>query len=90
MKAGPAIRSYYTGQLSTDHSIDLHHQLKRSLQAKKMPFCIQFDYPHGRVEELRSRDYQNVLDALITKFSYSAKKNRNYVTLQIRMSHVLL
>ena len=90
MKAGPAIRSYYTGQLSTDHSIDLHHQVKRSLQAKKMSFYIQFDYPHGRVDELRSRDYQNVLDALITKFSYSAKKNRNYVTLQIRMSHVLL
>ena len=90
MKAGPAIRSYYTGQLSTDHSIDLHHQVKRSLQAKKMSFYIQFDYPHGRVDELRSRDYQNVLDALITKFSYSAKKNRNYVTLQIRMSHDLL
>ena len=90
MKAGPAIRSYYTGQLSTNHNIDLHHQVKRSLQAKKMPFYIQFDYPDGRLDELRSRDYQNVLDALITKFSYSAKKNRNYVTLQIRMSHDLL
>ena len=55
-----------------------------------MPLYIQFDYPDGRVDELQSRDYQNVLDALITKFSYSAKKNRNYVTLQIRMSHVLL
>lgn len=55
-----------------------------------MPFYIQFDYPDGRVDELQSRDYQNVLDALITKFSYSAKKNRNYVTLQIRMSHDLL
>ena len=55
-----------------------------------MPFYIQFDYPDGRVDELQSRDYQNVLDALITKFSYSAKENRNYVTLQIRMSHDLL
>ena len=87
MKAGPAIQSYYTGQLSTDHNNDLHHQVKRSLQAKKMPFYIQFDYPDGRVDELQSRDYQNVMDALITKFSYSAKENRNYVTLQIRMSH---
>lgn len=55
-----------------------------------MPFYIQFDYPDGRVDELQSRDNQNVLDALITKFSYPAKKNRNYVTLQIRMSHGLL
>ena len=76
MKAEPVIRSYYTGQLSTDHNIDLHHQVKRSLQAKKMPFYIQFDYPDGRLDELRSRDYQNVLDALITKFSYSAKKKQ--------------
>ena len=73
MKAGPAIRSY-TSQLSTDHNIDLHHQVKRSLQAKKMPFYIQFDYPDGRVDELQSRDYQNVLDALITKFRTPPKK----------------
>ena len=76
MKAGPAIRSYYTGQLSTDHNIDLHHQVKRSLQAKKMPFYNQFDYPDRRVDELQSRDYQNVLDALITKFSYSPPKKQ--------------